>query len=514
MDLSTKYEGFSPIVMFVATDVKGGIGFEGKIPWPHIPMDFSFFFRGTCYVEPEILNRYPEIQNVVIFGRKTYESIPANVFPLKKRHNVIISRTLTHVPGASVFNNLDDALRWVNESKRFHKTIIMGGVEIYKLALETGLVEKIYLTRIGNEFKADRFFPDITKDFEIVGISQTFGTDFTTFDFVIYEKKGLNQLDHVTKSFDEMLLTGKPLKTVAPLYKACPNIRIRYHQEFQYLDICADVLSTGTLKENRTGIDALSKFGYQMRFDLSQSFPLLTTKKVFLRGITEELIWFINGSTNGNDLLKKNVRIWELNGKRSFLDNLGFYNREEHDLGPVYGFQWRHFGATYTDMHADYKGQGIDQLVNVINSIKNDPNSRRLIVCSWNVSDVPKMALPPCHLLFQFYVAQGKLSCMLHQRSCDLGLGVPFNIASYSILTAMIAQVCNLQLGEFVHNLADAHIYVNHIDALKEQLTRVPYPFPLLKLNKDITDICDFKLEDVKVEGYSCHPTIKMEMAA
>ncbi|ORM41483.1 Bifunctional dihydrofolate reductase-thymidylate synthase [Babesia sp. Xinjiang] len=377
----------------------------------------------------------------------------------------------------------------------------MGGAGVYREALENGLCSQIYVTRLNKEYEGDTFFPKIPDIYEITGISPTFSTDFVTYDFVLYEKKGAPSPKR-GPTMEELLLTGGDLVVPTPKYVACPNVRIRNHEEFQYLDILADVLSNGTLKPNRTGVDAYSKFGYQMRFDLSRSFPLLTTKKVALRSIIEELLWFIKGSTNGNELLAKNVRIWELNGNREFLDKNGFTDREEHDLGPIYGFQWRHFGAKYENMHADYAGQGIDQLATVINRIKTNPNDRRMIVCSWNVSDLKNMALPPCHCLFQFYVRDGKLSCMMHQRSCDLGLGVPFNIASYSILTAMIAQVCGLKLGEFVHNLADAHIYVNHVDAITTQISRVPHPFPRLRLNPDIKNIEDFKIEDIVVEDY------------
>lgn len=208
-----------------------------------------------------------------------------------------------------------------------------------------------------------------------------------------------------------------------------------------------------------------------MRFNLRDgTFPLLTTKKVFWRGIAEELFWFIQGSTDAKLLQAKNVRIWDGNSTREFLDKAGFPEREEGDLGPVYGFQWRHFGAEYHTCHDDYQGQGVDQLKEIIERIKQNPNDRRIIMCAWNPVDIPKMALPPCHCLVQFYVANGELSCQLYQRSADMGLGVPFNIASYALLTHMIAHITGLKTGDFVHTLGDAHVYLNHIEPLTEQV--------------------------------------------
>lgn len=220
----------------------------------------------------------------------------------------------------------------------------------------------------------------------------------------------------------------------------------------------------------------VSIFGAQMRFDLRNDvMPMLTTKRVFWRAVVEELLWFVRGSTDAKELQAKNVRIWDGNSTREFLDKSGFQDREEGDLGPVYGFQWRHFGAEYKACGDDYAGQGIDQLNDVITRIRNNPNDRRIIMCAWNATDLPKMALPPCHCLVQFYVADGELSCQLYQRSADMGLGVPFNIVSYALLTYMIAHVTNLKTGDFVHTLGDAHVYLNHIEPLKEQVRRTSH---------------------------------------
>ncbi len=251
-----------------------------------------------------------------------------------------------------------------------------------------------------------------------------------------------------------------------------------------------------------------------MRFSLrDEVFPLLTTKRVFWRGIVEELLWFIRGETSSKTLADKGVKIWEANGTRQYLDSLGLTHREEGDLGPVYGFQWRHWGASYETMHADYSGKGIDQLAECIKRIKTDPNDRRIVLSAWNPSDLKIMALPPCHMFCQFYVANGELSCLMYQRSCDMGLGVPFNIASYALLTVMVAEVCNLKPGDFIHTMGDTHVYLNHIPPLEQQLLRTPRPFPRLKLNRAVTSIDDFKAEDFELVGYDPYPTIKMEMS-
>lgn len=260
-----------------------------------------------------------------------------------------------------------------------------------------------------------------------------------------------------------------------------------------YHDLMRHVLEHGHKKEDRTGTGTLSVFGYQMRFDLAEGFPLLTTKKVHLKSIIHELLWFLQGSTNIAYLKENGVTIWD-----EWAD-------EQGNLGPVYGYQWRNWPKP--------DGTHIDQISEVVNAIKRNPDSRRLIVSAWNVADVDKMKLPPCHAFFQFYVADGKLSCQLYQRSADIFLGVPFNIASYALLTMMVAQVCGLKLGDFVHTLGDAHIYLNHLDQVKEQLSREPYPLPAMKINPDVQDIFGFRFEDFTLENYQSHPAIKAPVA-
>merc|ERR1719162_1886224 len=285
-------------------------------------------------------------------------------------------------------------------------------------------------------------------------------------------------------------------------------------EEVQYLDMCREIIENGVKRGDRTGTGTLSKFGTQMRFSLRDgTLPLLTTKRTFWRGVAEELLWFVKGSTNANELAAKDIHIWDGNGSREFLDARNLSHREVGDLGPVYGFQWRHFGAEYKDMHTDYTGQGVDQLAECINKIKNDPTDRRILLSAWNPADLSLMALPPCHMFCQFYVANGELSCLMYQRSSDMGLGVPFNIASYALLTCMMAQVCGLKPGEFVHTMGNAHVYSNHVDPLKTQLDRTPRPFPILKVNPDVKDIDGFKASDFEILGYDPHKKIEMEMA-
>ena len=261
----------------------------------------------------------------------------------------------------------------------------------------------------------------------------------------------------------------------------------------QYHTLMRHILETGAVKGDRTGTGTRSVFGYQMRFDLQEGFPLVTTKKLHLRSIIHELLWFLQGSTNIAYLKEHKVRIWD-----EWADENG-------DLGPIYGYQWRSWPTP--------DGQHIDQITQLVDQIKSNPNSRRLIVSAWNVADIPRMALPPCHALFQFYVADGRLSCQLYQRSADVFLGVPFNIASYALLTLMIAQVCQLQPGEFIHTFGDVHLYSNHLEQAELQLTREPRSLPQMHLNSEVTDLFSFAYEDFRLENYDPHPHIKAEVA-
>ncbi|PJE61310.1 thymidylate synthase [Candidatus Roizmanbacteria bacterium CG10_big_fil_rev_8_21_14_0_10_39_12] len=307
---------------------------------------------------------------------------------------------------------------------------------------------------------------------------------------------------------------------------------MKVHPEYQYLNLLTDILENGTYKDDRTGTGTYSLFGRQIRFDLSKGFPLLTTKKVFLRGIIHELLWFLKGNGNIKYLVDNNVHIWDAwpyqyyvssntlikdGAKKSTLSQKDFIQKIQDDddfaqkwgnLGPVYGVQWRHWQSP--------KGESIDQISRVIDQIKNDPNSRRMIVSAWNVSDIQEMAkagLPPCHTMFQFYVIDKKLSCQLYQRSADVFLGVPFNIASYALFTMMIAHVTGLELGDFVHTFGDVHIYKNHMEQVHVQLVRKPRKFPTMTINPAVKDIDSFSIEDFELKGYDPYPPIKAPVA-
>jgi thymidylate synthase len=301
----------------------------------------------------------------------------------------------------------------------------------------------------------------------------------------------------------------------------------------QYLDLCSHILKNGVIKDDRTKTGTISTFGYQMRFNLEEGFPLLTTKKIHLKSIIHELLWFLNGDTNIKYLQDNDVKIWNADAYRNYKNNvpkymtplsydkfIQFLKEDENfalrygDLGPVYGKQWRSWSAPDSDkVYGHYIYKTIDQISEIIKQIKSNSNSRRLIVNAWNVAEIDEMALPPCHVMFQFYVINNKLSCQLYQRSGDVFLGVPFNIASYALLTMMIAQVCNLGVGEFIHTLGDVHIYLNHIEQVKLQLTREPLNQPKMILNNSIDNIFNFKYEDFQLENYISYPPIKGDVS-
>jgi thymidylate synthase len=307
------------------------------------------------------------------------------------------------------------------------------------------------------------------------------------------------------------------------------------HEEHQYLNLIRTILSSGEYRPDRTGTGTRSIFAPpQLRFSLSKPapdptddpipiLPLLTTKRVFLRAVIAELLWFISGCTSSLPLSEQGIKIWDGNGSREFLDKVGLGHREVGDLGPVYGFQWRHFGAEYVNAQTDYTSQGVDQLAGVVHKLKNNPFDRRIIMSAWNPADLKKMALPPCHMFAQFYVSypngqdkKGFLNCQLYQRSCDVALGVPFNIASYALLTHMLAHAVDLHAGTFVHAMGDTHVYMDHVDPLQEQLVREPTEFPELKIRRDDRGsgvIDEWKLEDFDVIGYNPHKAIKMKMS-
>jgi len=479
--------------VIVACTPSFGIGNAGKLPWTQrLGNDLKYFKKITTATK-ETTKR-----NAVIMGRVTWESIPAKFRPLPDRLNVILTRDSSKHPelvesdDVIVCNSVDGAFDRLHADFRetVENVFVIGGAQIYKEAFKRDGLEKLYLTKVHKEFECDRFLEFDKERFEEIWKSEVQEAGDVKFTFVTLTPTAVNRAMPVTE-------------------KEEPK-----HEEWQYLDAIRDVIENGVKRGDRTGTGTLSVFGRTSRWNLRNGeFPLLTTKRVFWRGLAEELLWFVKGSTNANELAEKKIHIWDGNGSREFLDNRGFTDREVGDLGPVYGFQWRHFGAEYKDMHADYTGKGVDQLARCIDLIKNNPTNRRILLSAWNPADLEQMALPPCHMFCQFYVANGELSCQMYQRSADMGLGVPFNIASYSLLTRMMAQVCGLEAGDFIHVIGDCHVYLNHVEPLKEQLKRQPKAFPKLKINPEIKDIDGFSYKDFEIEGYKCHKSIKMKMA-
>jgi dihydrofolate reductase/thymidylate synthase len=513
-----------------------GIGFKGKLPWK-LSRDMAHFKTITT----RVLNEYEDLtnlvsanmldnakqllkelpkkspkakKNIVVMGRNTWESIPQKFRPLPGRINVVLSRSQdfqVNNPQVEetfyVSDNIESFFKLaceLNEKKILNEIYVIGGSQIYNEFINKfpSQCKLIYQTYIEKEYECDVFY-EVPKEYIPISVSKTYIEEKepeTPFDFRILLNPEILKEEDLVKQFHHII---------------DPKMLIDHprNEELQYLEAIRDIIETGVSKEDRTGVGTISKFGKTFRFDCSKTFPLLTTKDTFWRGIVEELLWFIKGDTNATNLQKKKVHIWDGNASREFLDSIGLKEREVGDLGPVYGFQWRHFGAEYKTMHDDYTGLGVDQLANLINDIKTNPSSRRLVMCAWNVKDLKLMALPPCHVLCQFYVNDNKLHLQMYQRSADMGLGVPFNIASYALLLRMVAHVCEIEPGDFIHVIGDAHVYKSHLEALEKQLKRTPRPLPILKINRKVTDIEDFKFEDFTIVNYNPFPKIKMDMA-
>jgi dihydrofolate reductase / thymidylate synthase len=465
------------LTLVAAISKNNGIGKNNAIPWPHNAADMKWFQHITSHIEG--LHR----SNVVIMGKNTWLSM--NKRYLKNRWNIVISSTLTPItnsniddgPSFSICSNLMEAFREINKFQKYvGEVFVIGGEKLYYDTIGLAITETLYITHFKQNYECDKFFPKIKQsDYCISRVIES----NNIFDIVEYTNIGCDT-------------------------------------EYTYLDTLEDIMKEGADRIDRTGVGTLSKFGIQIRHTFQYgSIPVLTTKNVFLKGVFEELLWFLRGSTNVKDLQEKDVHIWDGNSSREFLDKSGLTNRIEGDIGPTYGFNFRHFGAEYIDCLSDYTGKGVDQLQEVIKDIKAGGTSRRMIINLWNPSVLNEMALPPCLFCYQFYVANGTLSCMTTQRSGDMGLGVPFNLVSASILVYILAKLCDLEPGELIHNIGDAHVYKNHIEPLNKQLTRDPRPFPILQINptKTFTKIEDFKVEDFNILGYYPYPGIKMEMA-
>mmetsp|Transcript_11204 Transcript_11204/g.41053 ORF Transcript_11204/g.41053 Transcript_11204/m.41053 type:complete len:515 (+) Transcript_11204:77-1621(+) len=500
----------------VAASKQLGIGLDGQLPW-RLPGDLKFFKDITSHT------RQKKALNAVVMGRKTWESIPEKFRPLSDRLNVVLSRTQQESTEQVLYaQSLDEALSLLGNAEygdKVESVFVIGGGQIYKEAMGSPLCRAVHLTEVNGDFKCDTFLPKIDTDiFKLWGASRMHrdAKSAVNYRFTTYVRKpepatANQEKENTSGNGDELETSSLATWDYLP---GLPLAAQKRHEEYQYLDMIEEILTLGEERVDRTGTGTYSLFGKQMRFDLGRSFPVFTTKRVFWRGVVEELLWFMRGSTNGRELSEKGVGIWDGNGSREYLDSIGLVEREVGDLGPVYGFQWRHFGAEYKDMHADYANEGVDQLAQVIDAIKNKPWDRRIILSAWNPAALPQMALPPCHMFAQFYVANGKLSCQMYQRSADMGLGIPFNVASYSLLTCILAHICNLERGEFIHVIGDAHVYKNHVEPLQTQLLNTPRPFPKLTITAPKeTKIEDFKLEDFTLEDYTCHKKIPMKMA-
>jgi len=460
--------------IIVAVDESNGIGKGNSLPW-HIPTDMRHFRNTTKHVLDK------SKINAVIMGRKTYESI-GKVLP--GRVSIVISSSMGEKSELKIARSIQDAINYVKEDDDIETAFVIGGGMIYKQFLNHPLCTKIHLTELNYNYECDTFFPKIPSAFKEYDVSTN-----------------INLENH-----DDFIYGATKLVIKRYIYNnEC---------EQRYLNLVNDILNNGASKSDRTGTGTISKFGECLKFDLSNNtIPVLTTKRVFTKGIIHEMLWLISGDTSSKTLEKNGVNIWKMNSTREFLDNRGL-SYEEGDIGPLYGFLWRHWGAKYNGAGKDYKDQGIDQLQNCIDLIRKDPCSRRIVVNAWNSETIPQSVLAPCHCLFQFYVNDGKLDCSLTQRSCDFLLGSPFNITSYSLLTHMIARICNLEAGTFTYFMGDVHLYKNQIDKVSEQLSRTPRKFPKIRFTGTQKEIDDFKYEDIHIDEYYPYPVIKYPFSA
>ena len=467
--------------IIVATANNNVIGFKNELPWDY-PEDLRYFRNITISTGKK---------NILLMGYNTWKSINRR---LDNRLMIVLTtKNLEEQRNQEdvIFSNFSDALSLIAnllDQPEYNELFVIGGQKVYNYFMENGfifnkgdlfVVNKIYLTRINKDYQGDTFFQQIdSKKYYIESARRSDNYDEIT--YLVYNRYNADQK----------------------------------HGETGYLDLINNVIKNGIHSDDRTGTGTVSLFGTQTKYDLSKGFPLLTTKKMFIRGIIEELLWFLRGDTDNRKLQEKGVHIWDGNTSREFLDNLGFRDRKEGDGGPIYGFNFRHYGADYIDCNTDYRNRGIDQVKEALRLIREEPSSRRIIINLWDPTKLSEMVLPPCHMVYQFRVYNNRLSCMLYQRSGDIGLGVPFNIASASLMTHLFAHLSGLEVGELIHTIADAHIYSDHIEVLKKQLEREPFAFPILKItDRGQKEIEDFEFEDFQILGYESHPILKMKMA-
>lgn len=453
----------------------GAIGRRGQLLY-RIQRDMAYFSATTAGA-------------VVIMGRRTFESLPPSARPLPGRVNVVLTRQCVFDGAAPHLccRSLDEALEQARLVYPAKRVFVIGGAQLYDEAFAHPACGRIHCTLV---YPAS---PVEDADARVARFADIRATQW--------------RHEAVVQARTEW---GRDVA-----YEMDTYVR-RNLEELQYLEAIASLLPPRVpVRTDRTGVGTYSRFGAQMRFDLRYHFPLLTTKRVFWRGVVEELLWIVRGCTSAPALAERGVHIWDANATRAFLDKRGLQHHAEGDLGPVYGFQWRHSGATYRGADADYTGEGVDQLAECVRMIREDPYSRRIVMSAWNPSDLGAMALPPCHMFCQFYVCprEHTLSCHMYQRSADMGLGVPFNIASYALLTCMMAHVCGLRPGAFVHSIGDMHVYTTHEAALREQVQREPHAFPTLTIARAVDTIDAFVASDFVLSDYRPMRAIRMEMA-
>lgn len=446
-------------------DKRFGYAREGKIPW-HNAEDLKRFKHITSGPEHPIL----------LMGRRTYESMPRKVFE-GKRHACVLSQTARESEGNVTFCTSID--RAMFHCKSYEKTFVIGGAPLIMNLLRH--VYTIDLTVLSEEYNCDKF--------------------------LAYSKE---ELDMVFADFD-----SETVPFSAGVYVRMERRSPRELAEYHYLELMRTCLSEGVFKMDRTGVGRHSIFGHQLRFDLERAFPLLTTKKVFWKGVVEELIWFLRGDTDVKKLQAAGVHIWDGNSTRAYMDSIGITDREEGDIGPCYGWQWRHFGAEYQTAQTDYTGKGFDQIKAILQAISKDKATARAVMSAWNPPDMAKMNLPPCHVLYQFSVQKDKLCCHMYQRSADVFLGLPFNIASSALLCHIMASMLRLDVGTLHVSLGDAHVYDNHVDQCFEQLTRTPrHPCTLTILEPiEFDTLNTLEAKHFRLNDYHPHPSIKAEMA-
>lgn len=496
-------------IAIVAMNNSRSIGYKNDLIY-RIPSELKHFKDITSKT------KYQTIPNMIVMGRNTFESM--NSKPLNGRFNCVISSSSDYLNNKNNFPNLrffPNISTLINYSEKFEKSyqdmFICGGASIYKYFIDNNLLDSMIITEIDDNrnLENDTKFP-IFYNFSCISseLHQNIPATYIPNEESIFLNYKINRY---IPSYKIQNLSINAQNNSVELDKS--------HEEYRYLDSLNDIMSTGNIRKSRNS-ETISKFGVDLRFNISKSFPLLTTKKVYWNGVIKELLWFLNAETDSLKLSKNKVRIWDGNSSREYLDSIGLNTNREGDCGPIYGYQWRHFNAPYKTCDDDYSGQGVDQLQDIIDLIRNDPMSRRMVMSAWNPCQLDEMCLPPCHVMYQFYVHVDQegvkhLSCSMYQRSGDMFLGIPFNIASTSLLTYIIAHHTDCVPHEITIKIGDAHIYKDHVEAVRTQLERTPIEFPQLNILCPKKDkITDYTIDDFKIENYNPAPTIKAAMIA